>query len=478
MTLVSITSTGFSRLRLAGIKTYLDEQVTSVLGPVNTAADSVVGQVLGVVSAALDDALETIETAYNSSYPATAEGVSLDGVVQYVGLERIAAAPTTAIAMCYGTESTAVPAGSLVRSNSGAQFVSDYDIVISRARAGHVLIDVNTIEVGAVYQIIAGGVSVSYEAVSGDTAADILAGLAAEFDADDFTATVSDETLDIHKPDGESAFTLTVGSRLTIATLGTPCAFTALELGATALPVGALNTLDTSISGWTAVGNLTAGATGRAIETDEELRVRHSESVSITGAATLSAIRARIAADVENVTYVKVYENRTDTIDAFNLPPHSIEAIVSGGADTDIATKLFEVKPAGIETYGTDDVTVTDENGDGQTVYFTRAASRYIHVRVTINAYNPEEDLTADYQNAIKAAVVAAGAQFGIGDDVVVQRFFGPIYGATDGLGSITVECAVTTLPTDSPTYGTSNISIGRGQVSAFDASRVTLVTP
>jgi len=116
MTLVSITSTGFSRLRLAGIKTYLDEQVTSALGPVNTAADSVVGQVLGVVSAALDDALETIETAYNSSYPATAEGVSLDGVVQYVGLERIAAAPTTAIAMCYGTESTAVPAGSLARS--------------------------------------------------------------------------------------------------------------------------------------------------------------------------------------------------------------------------------------------------------------------------------------------------------------------------------------------------------------------------
>lgn len=478
MTLVSITADGFSRLRLPDIKAYLDGQVTSALGPVNTAADSVVGQVLGVVSAAFDDALEAIETAYNSGYVGTAEDVSLDGVVQYVGLERIAAAPTTAIAMCYGTESTAIPSGSIVRSTGGAQFISDYDIVISRARAGHVILTVNEVLVGAVYQVIAGGISVSYEAVSGDTATSILAALAAEFDAEDFAATASGETLDLRKPDGESAFTLTVSSRLTISTLGTPCAFTALELGATALPAGALNTLDTSIAGWTGVSNLTAGSTGRAIETDEELRVRHSESVAVTGSATAPAIRARMAAEIPNATYVRVYQNRTSTIDAFGLPSGSIEVVVSGGADADIGAKLWEVQAAGIETYGTNLVTVTDENGDGQAVYFTRAAPRYIHVRVTIVAYNPEEDLTADYQNAIKSAVVAAGAQFGIGDDVVVQRLFGPIYGATDGLGQITVECAATDLPTDSPTYGTANIAIARGQVSAFDASRVTLVTP
>jgi len=475
---MTLTVAGFERPRLTEIKADLDAKVTAVLGPVNTSADSVTGQILGIFAAAMDDVWEAAQDTYDSMYPATAEGTSLDGAVSYVGLERLAAAPTSAIAMCYGTESTYVPAGSIVRSIGGVQFVSDYDLIISRANAGDVEITVNTVENAGNYQIIAGGVSVTYTSDASATAEEIVAGLAALFDAGTFTATTNGTTLSLRNINGESAFSLTVGSKLTISRLGSPVAFTAVEVGAIALPIGALNTLDTAISGWIGVYNLTAGSTGRAVESDEELRVRHTESVRVTGAATVPAIRARLLADIEGVEYVSIYENRTAVVDAFGLPPHSFESIVSGGATQEIADKLFEVKPAGIQTFGNMSATVIDENGDGQVTSFSRPVPQYAWVRVTINALDTEEAVDPGYVDAIKAAVLATGNAIGIGKDVILQRFFGPIYAATPGLGSITVEIDTTASPLDAPTYATSNIVIARADHAIFDLARISVIEP
>jgi uncharacterized phage protein gp47/JayE len=263
---------------------------------------------------------------------------------------------------------------------------------------------------------------------------------------------------------------------LTISRLGSPVAFTAAEMGATVLPIGALNTVDTAISGWDEVSNLTAGNTGREVETDEELRVRHAESVRVTGAATVPAIRARLLADVEGVEYVAIYENRTNVVDANGLPSHSFEAVVSGGSTQDVANKLFEVKPAGIQTFGNTSATVIDENGDGQLTSFSRPVPQYAWARVTINSLDTEEAVDPGYIDAIKAAVVATGNALDIGKDVIIQRFYGPIYASTPGLGSITVEMDVTASPLDVPTYATSNIVIARGDHAIFDLARVTVV--
>ena len=473
---MTLTATGFERPRLTDIKADLDARVTAVLGPVNTSPDSVTGQILGIVAASLDDVWEAAQATYDSMYPATAEGVSLDGAVSFVGLERQTAAPTTAVAMCYGAESTFVPAGSLARSVGGVQFVTDYDLIISRANAGDVEITVNTVENAGNYQIIAGGVSVTYTSDASATAAEIINGLAALFDAGTFLATVDGTTLRLRNVNLESAFSLTVGSKLTISRLGSPVAFTAAEMGATVLPIGALNYVDTAISGWDEVSNLTAGNTGREVETDEELRVRHAESVRVTGAATVPAIRARLLADVEGVEYVAIYENRTNVVDANGLPSHSFEAVVSGGSTQDVANKLFEVKPAGIQTFGNTSATVIDENGDGQLTSFSRPVPQYAWARVTINSLDTEEAVDPGYIDAIKAAVVATGNALGIGKDVIIQRFYGPIYTSTPGLGSITVEMDVTASPLDVPTYATSNIVIARGDHAIFDLARVTVV--
>lgn len=473
---MSLDATGLSRPRLAEIKADLDARFTAALGPVNTAADSVVGQIIGIAAAALDDAYEALQATYDSMYPATAEGASLDGAVSFVGLERLGAAATSGVGMCYGSESTLIPAGAIARAADNALYVSTADAVISRANAGAVEVTVNTVENGGSYQIIAGGVSVLYVADANATAAEIVAGLAALFDADAFTATASGDVLSLRSADGLSPFTLTVASKLTISRLSSPVPFIAAVLGAQALPVGSLARIDSAITGWDAVFNFAAGITGRDVETDEELRVRHAQSVRVTGAATLSAIQARVLNDVAGVEYAAVFENRSNEVDAFGLPAHSFETVVQGGSTADIAAKVYEVKPAGIETYGNVTSSVTDENGDAQTVKFSRATAQYAWVRVTIDALDLEEALDPGYVASITAAVLATGQALGIGKDVIVQRFIGPIYAATPGLGMITVEVDTTAGPLDVPTYASANIPIARTERATFDALRVSVV--
>ena len=473
---MSLTEQGFERPRLNEIKTDYDQRFTDALGPVNTNPDAVVGQIVGIFAAALDDAYEALQNTYDSMYPATAEGTSLDGAVSFVGMERLAATPTTVVAMCYGTEGTLLPAGALARSLDNRQYVVTADTVISRSSTGDVLIEPNVLINGATYQVIAGGVSVVYTADGSATAEEITAGLAALFDANVFLATAANGVLRLRSIDLYSDFTLTVDSKLTITTLSTPVVFTGLDLGAYALPAAALTRMDSSILGWDEVNNLVAGATGRFVETDEELRERHSNSVRVTGAATAQAIRSRLFAEVDSVTYVAIYENRTNVVDEFGMPAHSFEAVISGGLNQAVADKLFEVKPAGIETYGNTDIQVLDENGDVQTCNFSRPLAKFAWIRVTVDTLNEEEVLTSEIVQTIKDAVMAYSDTVGIGEDIITQRFYGPIYEATSGIGSITVEAALTALEGDTPTYGTANVPVERAELAVFDLTRITVV--
>lgn len=473
---MTLTATGFTRPRLVELKQGYDASFTEALGPVNTAPDAVVGQIIGIFAAAMDDAYEALQNTYDAMYPYSATGTSLDGAVAFVGLTRQPATATVVTAMCYGTEGTLVPRDALARTSGNDQFVTTADSVISRSNSGDVELEITTVTNSGNYQVIAGGVSVVYTADSTATGAEIASGLAALFDTANFLATSDGAVLRLRAANQYSDFTLTHDSKMTITRLGSPVVFTSLELGAISCPAQALKTIDTSILGWDEVLNLAAGATGTDVETDEELRSRHSNALSVTGAATLAAIRSRLVAEVDSVSSVAIYENRTSTIDANSLPPHSFEAVVVGGDDQAVANKLFEVKPAGIETYGNTSLEVIDENGDTQTVSFSRSAAKYAWIRVSVNTLYPEEQLPLTVVAAIQNAVKSYGDTLTGGDDILVQRFYGPIYDATSGIGSITVEAAVTDSSVGTPSYSTSNIAIGRAAYAVFDTVRVTVV--
>jgi len=469
---LGLTSDGFQRDRLPDIKTEYDALVTDALGPVNTNADSVIGQLEGIWSEGIDNIQEALQDVYDSQYPYSAEGTSLDGAVSFVGLSRVPSSATVVTAAVYGTEGTLVPVGSICHAD--ITYTSTSDVVISRANALDVEIEVNTVSNSTSYNIFAGGESSTYISDASATAEEIIAGIAAQAASVNLLAVATGTTLRLTASDGESPFALTVDSKLTITKRGSAAVFVASVNGAKACPVGALINIDTPIDGWDEVYNLKAGAIGRDVETDTELRARHATGVRATGSATVEAIKSRMLADVDSVTSIQIYENRTNVTTVDGIPPHSFESVIVGGTDPEVADQLWLTKPAGIETHGNTPINVTDSAGDVQVVKFSRPVPQYIWITVTIDSLNTEETLPTTAESSIKEAVKAYGdAYIGNGVDVILQRFKGPIYAAVSGIGDMTITADATNSEGDTPSYSSSNITISKSQDAVFDLARI-----
>lgn len=469
---MTLTAAGFERPRLPEIKLDYDARVTNALGAVNTNADSIIGQLEGIWSEGIDNSYESLQNTYDAMYPFSAEGVSLDGAVAFVGMERLKSSATVVTAIAYGDEGSLVPIGSLAHAD--IQYFSTSDVVISRANTCDSSLEVLTVSNSTAYNVIVGGVGSTYTSTVSATKTEILNGLAALINSALVVASVSGSQLRIYAVDGVTPFTLTVDVKLSIVKRGSPVVFVAVNEGAFACPVGALSNIDSPALGWASLYNLAAGAIGRDTETDTELRLRHASSVRSTGSATVEAIKSRMLAELPSVTSIKIYENRTSITTVDGIPPHAFQCVIVGGADAAIASQLWLTKPAGIDTHGNVSNSVTDSNGDVQIVKFSRSTPKYAWINVVVNSTNPEEALPVSAISNIKTAVVNfANANLGAGDDIILQKFFGPIYGAVAGLGSITITSAITALPGDTPSYGSINIAIGKTENSVFDISRV-----
>lgn len=470
---MSLTAEGFERPRLPEIKTQYDALVTDALGPVNVNADSVIGQLEGIWSEGVDNLNEALQDIYAAMYPNTAEGTALDNAVAFVGLERLDASATVTTAAAYGDEGTLIPAGSIVHAD--IEYFSTSDVVISRANAIDVTLEVGTVAASTAYNLSVGGNNVTFTSDASATAAEIVAGLAALLNFDPLVATATATQLRVYALDGVSPFSVTADAKLNIVKRGSPVVFVASETGAFASPAGSLINIDTPVLGWDSVSNLVDGVIGRDVETDVALRLRHASSVRATGSATVESIKARMLADVDGVTSIAITENRTNTTSSGGIPAHAFEAVIVGGVNQDIANELWLIKPAGIETYGNVSLTVLDSAGDAQTVSFSRAVSKYIWMTIAVTL-NSEETLPAGAADAIKQAVVAyANANLGSGDDVILQRFYGPIYSAVDGIGQLTITAGSTTTSGGTPTYSSANIPVGKAEVALFDVSRITV---
>ena len=148
---------------------------------------------------------------------------------------------------------------------------------------------------------------------------------------------------------------------------------------------GTLTVIETPVAGWDSVTNAADATVGRAEETDSELRLRRAQSLQVIGAGTVEAIRARLKADVEDLTEALVIENDGDVDDGDGRPPHSFEAVVAGSATAqDVADKIWEVKGAGIKAHGDNTQAVTDSMGFSHDMEYSDATEVEIWIRVEL----------------------------------------------------------------------------------------------
>lgn len=467
-----LTPTGFSIKRLPEIKSDLENAIKAIWPTANVDPESVFGQLIGVFSKPQADLWEQLEKVYESQWPSGADGVSLDHVLEYNGLTRLGATKTEVKVGLKGTAGTTISMGKQVKATDDIvyEFLADTVLTDESINEAYVTIDGiedeidYTITINTDNYIIDSGVGASKHSIADALVTEIND----DVDAVVVATLLSSDDIQIDKKPDEASFDIAVDSNMSWYSVGTVKAINAGKIFA---PQNTLTTIETPVSGWDAVNNFISGIPGRDTELDAEARLRRLESIQITGAGTLPSIIARIRDDVEDVIQVRGFENRTDVTDGDGRPPHSFEIVVEGGEDADIGNKLWEVKPAGIQTYSSssDYYDVTDSNGDLQRMYFTRPILIDMYIRISLTLYD-EETFPAEGTDTIKQNVLDYGNTLEIGEDVIPQRFFGSIY-EVPGIEEVLFE-----LSDDGITYQTTKYPIAASELSNFDLTRIEVI--
>lgn len=144
--------------------------------------------------------------------------------------------------------------------------------------------------------------------------------------------------------------------------------------------------------------------------------------------------------------------------------------------DQEIGDAIYRVKAGGIQAHGAVEVDVLGDDGAFHLVRFDRPGPLYIWVKVALTQLPATEAVfPVDGAQRVAASLNAAGAQQGIGADVVWQRYFGAIY-QTPGIGHADLQFAWSQDSGFQPGPGdfrSENIVIRDFEVARFDLSRI-----
>jgi len=483
--MAGLSSTGFLKKTLDEVKSEIEEALKTQIGEfINLLPGSVFSQIVGIVSERESLLWDLAEEVYNSQYPDTADGVSLDNVVSLTGTERIAARKSRILEqILFGTVGTLIPAGTIfdVPGNPTARFETDADVTLIAGTD-----EVQTITFSAVpdsgtwklsfdgeetavlpFNANAAAVQAALNALAGLTGVTVTGSFAGGFvitfagadgkQAQPLVAFALNTLLN-----GVTAVTPTIVE----TTPGVPqgqVSMTAEDFGPIPAFQGTLTNIVTPVTGLTSTKNLADAVVGRDIESDAELRLRRKNELQKAGAGTVEAIRAKLL-EVEGVTQAIVFENDDMIPDIDGRDPKSFEAFVQGGDDQDIADAIWLAKGAGIKTVGTEAETVIDSQGLARSINFSRPTivPIFINIEVTKDFSAPSNvatlvrDALASYVNSLQ-----------IGQDVVV---YPSLIIQLQGIpGIVDVRIGVNTTGSPPLTGSDSNIAIGVAEVAKVD---------
>lgn len=469
-----VTPDGFTRPRLAEIRSEIkaDIEATFRLSIPDT-PDSVWGKFIGIFADREDVLWSVAEQTYFAMYPHTAEDNSLVNAVAFSGVRPIQQEKTRILGTCIGANNTTFDIGRIrSKADKTYTFTTTGTGKISTGNAVYAEISVLTVTVGSTYSLTISGQTYSYEAQVGDTAAAILVALSALISALEADVTVANGILTIDKIDHRTGYVLSVSTNMQIAKVGSPVEFSCDIYGSVNPGIGTVTEIITQFSGWEQVINRVAAIVGRDAETEIALRQRYGRSVYTKGKSLIEAMQARIYEEVEGVSADIVFENDTDEIDADGRPPHCLEVVVDGGDDAAVAKKIWETKPPGIGTYGSIVVNVVDSQGTTQTVRFNRPTRKKVWLKAVLFK-NEDEDFPEDTPQTVQGIILATGINYKTGQNVILQRFLGPIYKDTIGISVISITATVSDTMPAPEDYSSDNILIGVRDIAEFDISRI-----
>lgn len=470
-----VTDTGLARKTLQEVRLEIENSLKQVFGPsFETSVDSPNGLLISQLALAISSQWDLAQEVFVSRDPSQASGVALDWAAALSMIYRKPATPCRVSAVLYtDLGQAAIPSGSLaLRTRGNLAFTLDDPTTINRSSCDELLIMDSGSARGTTYvfHFTFGDVT-----LTNDSLADNLVVLMSLVVAKGATAELSDRGLRIYRADGSpvgingplpSDFDVWAGSN---------GGFTAGSSGAQTCLEGELDSVSSPVTGWVSVYNYQEGVLGTDLEGDTALRLRREQaSRSIKARGTDPSVAAHLVEDVPGVTSAVVTSNRRNATDETGRPPKSFEALVVGGDDTAVAQCIHQNQASGIQSYGNTSIPITDDNGDEQIISFSRPVPWYLWIKVSYSAYD-EEALSTEGE-IVQAIMDWATREYTVGKDVIPDRIKGGLYRGTTGIGSSTIQVAVTRTATATPHYSSGPITIARGEYAVPDSSRISIV--
>lgn len=443
---------------------------------VDTSDSSVLGRLIGLTSPAVADLYEAVQEVYWAFDPNSSRGIALDNLVQYGGLTRNPASPSSATIVVWGDVNTMIPSNTAqARATDNTFYNVALPIILSPEDNIGFGAKVGGVVTGEDYvvrlEFLSTSIIVSHKAVAGDTPTTIASSLATLLSpySDSIIVRPELDTLYVEMVDIFSSMSVTV-TKLLVYKIKQRGEVLAESVGAKEQLAGTINTIATPLLGWDSVYNPYDALVGSETETDEELRNRFRDSKYSRSQNMSDALFSSLTA-LDGVTYVAIYENDTDIFqEEHHLPPHSFRPIVLGGNALEIAQEIWRNKPLGVSSEGGLEVTILDSQQFPQRIEFDRPTPVQIFIDLTLTT--TPSLFPSSGASDIKAALVEYFRnEFGIGQAVIYSRLYTPI----NSIQGHQVDSL--TIGTPSIPMSSNNIGILYNQIASLSTLDINIIT-
>ncbi len=443
MATYGLTATGFVVKTFEVIRQEMQEKIWDTFGTSLDLSDRTpFGQLIAIFAERQANMWEVAQAAHAAMDPDSATGTALANIASISGTLRDAATKSTVTLHLTGTAATVIPIGNQVSVDAtGEIFTTTESATLAAATA--------------------------WASATAYAVGDIVSN-----DSNIYVCDVAGTSAGSGGPTGEG--TAIVDNTVTWRSVGDGLAYDTAEAesvntGAISANAYSITTLETAVAGWDSVQNLTDADVGSTLETDAELRIRREDEIASAGTGPRDALRADILS-VTGVEACTVFVNNTDATDADGVPAHSVEILVRGGDDQDIADQIFASIGAATGTYGSSSATVTDSEGTDVTIYFSRPTEIDIWVEVTLTY---DADLyPSDGDTQVETEIVTYGDAQDTGKDVVSSRIKAACF---EVAGVLDVSLAY--IGTSASPSTETTIAISLRELAAFDTSRITVTS-
>ena len=468
-----LTDNGFVIKRLDTILNEIHEELSDGFGiDTRISKPSFLDVLVTTFAGQIANLWEVAQDSYYAKYPSSATGVHLDNSIQYGGIRREMAARTIYPLHCTGIDGTKVRRHTPVATNTNPEtrLYAINDFEISRSKFNSCRLKVVAVE-NANYSITINGSEYIYTNNSNDKAA-LVTGIANSLRNSDFNVNVDGDGIIIADKLLGRVSKLVLSSNLTTDYIVTIASFETEKFGKIQLPNDVITKLVDNIAGFTNVRNRLQPIYGREAQADVELRQAYIAKSALRSNTMVDSVVAEILNTVVGIETVSGFENDTDFVNDRQMPPHSIEFVVEGGEDSEIASAILRKKAGGIQTYGSVVVDVPGKYGDSIPIKFNRPT--YIYVWLKIVLHCKRSSLPDNYKKMVSSLIVEKNKKISTGKNLLIQTLIESLYEAIPGLTYVDIQSAYRDNLSQTPTnFVAKNVLVNSRQKIILSEDRI-----